>query len=99
LPPSKLVARSPLTDGNTLAVGAISEDSRATSINNTQFEKDDSANGAGAVYVFTRTGAAWSQQAYIKGSNTDAGDLFGYSVGLSDDGNTLRLPGTPRPSD
>ena len=78
-------------DGNTLAVGAISEDSRASSINNTPFEKDDSAQSAGAVYVFTRTGATWSQKAYIKGSNTDAGDLFGYSVGLSDDGNTLAV--------
>src|SRR2546422_9203844 len=44
---------------------------------------------SGAVYIFTRTGSAWSQQAYIKASNTDAADLFGYSVGLSADGNTL----------
>jgi hypothetical protein len=76
-------------DGNTLAVGAPSEDSRASSINNTAFEKDDSANSAGAVYVFVRNAGKWSQQAYIKGSNTDAGDLFGYVVGLSTDGNTL----------
>jgi hypothetical protein len=76
-------------DGNTLAVGAPSEDSRATGINNTPFEKDDSANSAGAVYVFARNGGKWAQQAYLKGSNTDAGDLFGYVVGLSTDGNTL----------
>src|SRR6185295_19591615 len=44
---------------------------------------------SGAVYIFTRTGAAWSQQSYIKASNSDAADLFGYSVGLSADGNTL----------
>ncbi len=76
-------------DGNTLAVGAPAEDSRSSSINNTQFEKDDSANSSGAVYVFSRTGTTWTQQAYIKGANTDGGDLFGYVVGLSTDGNTL----------
>jgi FG-GAP repeat len=74
-------------DGNTLAVGAIAEDSGAKGINGDQ--NDNSQQGSGAVYVYTRTGSAWSQQAYIKASNTDANDLFGYSVGLSADGNTL----------
>ena len=74
-------------DGNTLAVGAIGEDSGAKGINGDQ--NDNSQPGSGAVYVFTRTGTTWSQQAYIKTSNTDAADLFGYSVGLSADGNTL----------
>ena len=62
-------------DGNTLAVGAITEDSRASSINNPAFQDNDSAVSSGAVYVFTRTGSTWSQQAYVKGSNTDAGDF------------------------
>ncbi len=74
-------------DGNTLAVGAIGEDSGAKGINGNQ--NDNSQAGSGAVYVFTRSGAVWSQQAYVKQSNTDAADLFGYSVGLSADGNTL----------
>jgi hypothetical protein len=74
-------------DGNTLAVGAIAEDSGARGVNGDQ--NDNSQASAGAVYVFTRNGANWSQQAYIKASNADAGDLFGYSVGLSADGNTL----------
>lgn len=73
--------------GNTLAVGAIGEDSGAKGVNGDQ--NDNSQLGAGAVYLFTRTGTMWSQQAYIKASNADAGDLFGYSVGLSADGNTL----------
>src|SRR5437867_12385659 len=73
-------------DGNTLAVGAIAEDSGAKGINGDQ--NDNSQPGSGAVYVFTRAATAWSQQAYIKASNTDAADLFGYSVGLSADGNT-----------
>ena len=80
-------------DGNTLAVGAISEDSRASGINNLAFQKDDSANSAGAVYVYTRSGATWSQQAYVKGSNTEAGDLFGFNVGLSFDGSTMVVAG------
>ena len=76
-------------DGNTLAVGASDEDSAATGINGNQ--TDTSANGAGAVYVFTRSGSTWSQQAYIKASNTNAYDTFGWSVALSADGSTLAI--------
>ena len=53
------------SDGNTLAVGAISEDSRASSINNTPFQTDDSAASSGAVYVFTRTGITWSREPWM----------------------------------
>jgi hypothetical protein len=77
-------------DGNTLAVSAPYEDSAATGINGNQ--ADNSMANSGAVYVFTRSGSAWSQQAYVKASNTGAaeeGDQFGYSIGLSGDGNTL----------
>jgi hypothetical protein len=80
-------------DGNTLAVGAISEDSRASGINNLAFQNDDSAASSGVVYVYARAGSAWSQQAYVKGSNTEAGDLFGFNVGLSADGNTMAVAG------
>src|SRR5690606_19867542 len=74
-------------DGNTLAVSANSEDSNATGIDGDQ--ADNSAPDAGAVYVFVRDGQAqWSQQAYIKASNAEADDGFGYSVALSRDGNT-----------
>lgn len=74
-------------DGSTLAVGAITEDSAAQQINGNQ--NDDSAQSAGAVYVFTRTGSTWTQQAYLKSSHAEAGDLLGFSVALSFDGNTL----------
>jgi FG-GAP repeat len=77
-------------DGNTLAVGATGESSSATGVNGNQ--ADTSMPGAGAVYVFTRSGTTWSQQAYVKASNTgdkEDGDQFGYSVALSSDGNTL----------
>jgi len=74
-------------DGNTLAAGAIAEDSASPGINSNQ--ADNSAMSAGAVYVFARTGSTWAQQAYVKPTNPDPGDLFGYSVSLSADGNTL----------
>ncbi len=69
--------------GDTLAVGAALEQSAATGINDDQ--SDNSADNAGAAYVFTRTAGVWSQQAYIKASNTDAEDEFGWSVALSGD--------------
>jgi len=76
-------------DGSTLAVGAIAEDSAATGIGGNQ--ADNSARDAGAVYVFTRSGTTWSQQAYVKASNTGARDAFGYSVALSGDGSILAV--------
>ena len=78
-------------DGNTMAVGASTESSNAKGINGDQ--ADNSAANAGAVYVFTRAGATWSQEAYLKGAQTQAGDLFGFCVDLSGDGNTLGVCG------
>ena len=74
-------------DGDTLAVGATGEDSASVGVNG--YPSDNSARGAGAVYVFVREDGNWSQQAYLKASNTDATDLFGISLAISDDGNTL----------
>lgn len=75
-------------DADTLAVGAVYEDSNATGIDGDQ--ADNSAYAAGAVYVFGRDGQGqWSQQAYVKASNTGEGDRFGSSVALSGDGHTL----------
>ena len=74
-------------DGNTMAVGAITEDGVAQQINGN--DKDDTAQSAGAVYVFARTGSTWAQQAYVKATQQEAGDLLGFSVALSADGNTL----------
>ena len=85
-------------DGNTMAVSAYFEASATKGINGNQ--DDASIPQAGAVYVFTRRGGTWSQQAYIKASNTGEagtdgnfgdGDQFGFSMSLSDDGNTLAV--------
>jgi len=69
--------------GDTLAVGAPLEDSNAQGIDGDQY--DNSAKDAGAVYVFSRDNSAWSQQAYLKASNSDPGDNFGWSVAVSGD--------------
>ncbi len=77
------------SDGQTLAVGATNEDSDATGID--MEENDNSASDAGAVYVFSRSGSGWAQQAYVKASNTDANDRFGWALALSSDGKTLAV--------
>ena len=76
-------------DGNTLAIGAINEESSVTGVGGAQ--SDNGAVDSGAVYVFARTGASWAQQAYVKASNTGMGDLFGFAVALSADGNTVAV--------
>ena len=76
-------------DGNTLAVGARGEQSSGSGINPTM--RTDNAGGVGAVYLFRRNGGVWTEQAYIKASNSASFAGFGYSVSLSDDGNTLAV--------
>jgi hypothetical protein len=63
-------------DGNTAIVGAIYEDPGSPNSN------------AGSAYIFTRSGSTWSQEAKIEASDAQADDNFGYSVSLSNDGNT-----------
>jgi uncharacterized repeat protein (TIGR01451 family) len=79
--------RSVAIDGDTVVVGADGEDSDATD------QADNSASVAGAAYIFVRSGTAWSQQAYLKASNTDAGDRFGQSVAVSGDTVVVGAPG------
>ena len=60
-------------DGDTALVGA-------------EFKLVGTYTHAGAAYVFTRSGAVWTQQqALTAGSDAAAGDLFGSSVALSGD--------------
>jgi len=61
-------------DGNTCIVGATNEDT--------------GASNAGAVYIFTRTGSAWTEQQMIMASDKAEDDYFGKSCSLSGDGNT-----------
>ena len=68
--------------GDTLVVGAESEDSNQTSITNgSTASSNNSSNESGAAYVYKRSGSTWSQVAYLKASNNDVEDYFGYCVG------------------
>ena len=76
--------------GDTLAVSSHYEDSCATGINGNQ--TDNGCWYAGAVYVFKRRASAWTQEAYVKASNTDPGDLFA-SVALNNGTLAVGAPG------
>ncbi len=76
-------------DGNQLAVGAYREDSEAYGVN--QNQNSEGKVDAGAVYVFTRSTATWTQSAYLKAPNSGVGDLFGTSVSLSNDGKVMAV--------
>lgn len=86
-------------DGNTLAVAALNEDSFAVGVGcnqeNTRVLVDGKARpidyNIGAVYVFSRTGSEWSQEAYIKPTTIQTSLQFGNSLALSADGNTLAV--------
>ena len=81
--------------GDTLVVGAPAESSAAAGVDPPD-QGDNGLLGSGAVYVFTRSAdGAWQQQAFIKASNPDADDKFGFAVALS--GDTLAV-GAPHES-
>ena len=63
------------SDGNTAIVGAYQDDVGANT-------------GQGTATVFTRSGSTWSEQQILTQTGGAANDNFGYSVALSDDGNT-----------
>ena len=60
-------------DGDTMVAGAYGEDT--------------GASGAGAVYVFTRSGTSWSQQAKLQASDPEVNDFLGKSIAI--DGDTM----------
>lgn len=72
-------------NGSTIVVAASQEDSSATGVDGD--ETDNSADGAGAAYVFTADSSAWPQTAYLKASNASAASLFGRTVAI--DGDTI----------
>ncbi len=87
---SRLNSMTISADGATLAVGVPGEDSNANGIDGDATNND--AAQSGAVFVFAKTAPGnWETQAYLKASNAEAGDLFGTSVSLSDDGNLLAV--------
>jgi hypothetical protein len=73
-------------DGNTIAVGALKDDSGEVGIGGTG--ANNTAADAGSAYIFTRSGNSWQQSEYIKASNAGGGDNFG-KLSLSGNGLTL----------
>lgn len=70
--------------GDTVVVGDWFESSTATGVNGTG--SGTSVLGrSGSAYVFVRNGTNWSQQAYLKASNTSELSFFGCSVALDGD--------------
>ncbi|TGM43977.1 hypothetical protein EHQ92_14840 [Leptospira biflexa] len=73
-------------DGDTIVVGANLEDSNQTTVTNgPTVSGDNLGTNVGAVYVFKRTGSNWAQEAYLKPSNAEASDQFGFPVAISGD--------------
>lgn len=68
--------------GDTIVVGAYTEDGSATGVNGAA---DELVSNVGAAYVFVRNGRTWSQQAYLKASQVTPNDLFDDSVAVSGD--------------
>jgi len=58
--------------GDTIVVGATGDDA-------------DNGQDSGSVYVFTRTGTTWTQQAKLTASDGAAYDYFGWSVAIAGD--------------
>jgi hypothetical protein len=55
-------------------------------------KNDDNGDDSGAVYVFTRTGTTWSQQAKLLASDGDPYDLFGISIALKESTTLIGAP-------
>ncbi len=72
------------SDGTTAVVGAEAKNGSPG---------QSSRDVAGSVYVFTRSGSTWTQQAELRASDTAPGLRFGTAVSLSGDGNTLLVGG------
>jgi hypothetical protein len=75
--------------GDTLAIGAMYNDSASTD------QTDTSAADSGAVYVFVRSGDAWHQAAFLKADAPTPNDFFGMRVAIW--GDTIAV-GVPRAS-
>ena len=61
-------------DGKTVIVGS--------------YYDDDKGTNSGSAYIFGRSGTTWTYQAKLVASDILANDFFGWSVDISDDGNT-----------
>ena len=70
--------------GDTIAVAAPREGSSSVGVN-PPGPPNNSATRAGAAYVFRAYDQGWTQEAYVKAFNTDAGDTFGTALAIHGD--------------
>jgi|GEM_PF-1817249 len=73
--------------GNTVAISADG----STAIVGVALDDAGSLENAGRVFVFTRSGSVWSQQAILTATGALAGDTFGTAVALSANGSTALI--------
>ena len=78
---SMYFGRSLALDGGILAVGDFPDSSSSTGINPSPVVTSG-ASLSGAVHIFSQVNGVWTQEAYIKPSDTKANDAFGYLVAL-----------------
>ncbi|MBM9578358.1 FG-GAP repeat protein [Leptospira sp. 201903070] len=81
---------------NTMVIGAYRESSNQIGITNgsaaSVASMNTSAMDSGAAYVFRNISGNWVLEAYLKASNTNPNDRFGWSVAIS--GNTIVVGAT-----
>jgi hypothetical protein len=65
-------------DGSRVAVGAFSRDINGST-------------NVGQVYIYTRSGSAWIEEAILVASDKAAHDWFGYTVSISSDGSRVAV--------
>ena len=65
-----------------LVAGAPDEDSCALNTDTPPDQTNGACADAGAVYAYRKSVSGWVQEAYVKASNTGAGDKFGLDHGV-----------------
>jgi len=79
---------------NVIVIGAYRESSNGTGVDGSQTTYTSMQSGA--AYVFVGNGAFWAQRAYLKASNPQAFDWFGYSVAVwSSESSAVVVVGAP----
>lgn len=81
--PSDNFGNSVAISGDRLVVGAPFEDSGARGVDGNR--DDETSQDSGAAYIYVRKNGVWSEEAYVKASNTGPYDWFGFSVSLRGD--------------
>jgi len=76
-------------DGSHLLVGSSREDGGDGGLRADQ--TSTSEDRAGAAYLFMHDGTEWSQEAYIKSPNIESGDVFGGSLAMSANAETVAI--------